>query len=364
MQWDDEELNRREEKVCELLDGLNIKAPSDFLQSVLRESKVRELVESLNGQAPPDFLQGVLDKATQKTSSPRLSRRLGTPTDDLFKLVLERVKRLASEAAKNFTEGLRRLSAPMLTESQKNQCNLLGLEPDWSHLGDYWKRFHHNIKDRSFMGGNNLDTPSPVNPNSRVTWNNPEFNFKIIEGDLQASIIASATPSTAVPGKSTTAPEEKGVRGLHRKRNGPAQSVSRYDFFIAYASPDRQQAQHLSGFLQDESCAVFLDAECLAPGAPWPHALREALEASRVIVVLVSAHTDHAFYQQEEIVRAMQLARDKPGAYTVIPVILDKLPQGAVSMPYGTSSLQAPDATRPGGLKRVAAKLAAWLDAH
>jgi CheY-like chemotaxis protein len=180
----------------------------------------------------------------------------------------------------------------------------------------------------------------------------------------RALIIGSATPSTTVPGKSTAAPEEKGVTGYHQKRNGPAQSVSHYDFFIAYASPNRQQAQNLSWFLQDESWEVFLDVECLAPGAPWPNALREALEASRVIVVLVSAHTDHAFYQQEEIVRAMQLARDKPEAYTVIPVILDKLPQGAVCMPYGMSSLQAPDATRSGGLKRVAAELAAWLDAH
>src|SRR5262249_24169547 len=131
-----------------------------------------------------------------------------------------------------------------------------------------------------------------------------------------------------------------------------------------YASPDRQQAQHLSWFLQDQSCTVFLDVECLAPGAPWPHTMGEALEASRVIVVLVSSHTVHAIYQQEEIVRAMQLARDRPGAYTVIPVILDKLPQGTMSMPYGTSSLQAPDATRPGGLKRVAVELAAWLAAR
>ena len=92
--------------------------------------------------------------------------------------------------------------------------------------------------------------------------------------------------------------------------------------------------------------------------------MREALEASRAIVVLVSTHTDDAFYQQEEIVRAIQLARDKPSAHTVIPVILEKLPQGAVSMPYGMSSLQAQDATRSGGLKRVAAELVAWLNDH
>ena len=132
----------------------------------------------------------------------------------------------------------------------------------------------------------------------------------------------------------------------------------------AYATPDRRLAQNLCWFLQDDACEVFLDVQDLSPGAVWPPALREALEASRTIVVLVSTHADDAFYQQEEIVRAIQLARAKPSAHTVIPVVLEKLPQGAVSMPYGMSSLQAQDATRPGGLKRVATELVAWLKDH
>jgi hypothetical protein len=179
-----------------------------------------------------------------------------------------------------------------------------------------------------------------------------------------ASITASTAPMPAVPGKSTAAHAEKDVAGLSQTVNSPDRSVSRYDFFIAYATPDRRQAQNLCWFLQDDACEVFLDVQDLSPGAVWPPALREALEASRAIVVLVSTHADDAFYQQEEIVRAIQLARDKPSAHTVIPVILEKLPQGAVSMPYGMSSLQAQDATRPGGLKRVAAELAAWLHDH
>jgi len=137
-----------------------------------------------------------------------------------------------------------------------------------------------------------------------------------------------------------------------------------YDFFIAYATPDRRQAQELCWLLEDDSCKVFLDEQDLRLGTLWQPTLREALEASRAIVVLVSTHADDAFYQQEEIARAIQLTRDKARAHTVIPVILEKLPQGAVSMPYGMSSLQARDATRSGGLKRVAAELVAWLKEH
>jgi hypothetical protein len=181
---------------------------------------------------------------------------------------------------------------------------------------------------------------------------------------FKASITASAILMPAVPGKSTAASVAKGDTGFSQTLDSPNRSVSRYDFLIAYAAPDRSQAEELCWFLQDHSCEVFLDVKDISPGMVWQLALQEALEASRAIVVLVSTHTDDAFYQREEIVRAIQLIRNNPRAYTVIPVSLKKLPQGAVSMPYGMSSLQTQDATRPGGLKRVAAELAAWLNDH
>jgi hypothetical protein len=165
------------------------------------------------------------------------------------------------------------------------------------------------------------------------------------------------THSSAVPPASITS----SAPPLSQTPNSPDRSVGRYDFFIFYATPDRQQAENLCWFLQDLSCVVFLDVEAVSPGALWPDALREALEASRVIVVLVSAHTDDAFYQQEEIGRAIQLARDKPRVHTVIPVILDKK-WGAGNMPYGMNALQVHDTTRPGGLKRVACELVEWLE--
>ena len=179
-----------------------------------------------------------------------------------------------------------------------------------------------------------------------------------------ASITASATPVPAVPDKSTAAPAEKAIAGLSQTLNSPDRSVSRYDFFIAYATPDRRQAERLYWYLQDDSCEVFLDQEAVRLGALWQPTVREALEASRAIVVLVSTHADDAFYQQEEILRAIERTCDKARAHTVIPVILEQLPQGALSMPYGLNGLQAQDATRSGGLKRVAAELVAWLKEH
>lgn len=142
-----------------------------------------------------------------------------------------------------------------------------------------------------------------------------------------------------------------------------AQHVPQYDFFIAYASPDRKSAQQLCWFLQDERCEVFLDTQ-MALGTAWPTELRTALDTSRAIVVLVSSHTATAWYEQEEIASAIRRARREPQGCTVIPVHLEEAGQGTGEMPYGTGVLQALQAGRAGGLKRVAADLVAWLEAQ
>lgn len=132
-------------------------------------------------------------------------------------------------------------------------------------------------------------------------------------------------------------------------RRGISANVNRYDYCILYPTPDRQHAQDLYWWLRDYSCKVFLDIEEIRAGMVWPHTLRKALKVSRVFLVLVSRHTDNAFYAQDEVTRAIELRRGKPWKHIVIPVLIEKLPQGTLSMPYGMSSLQAQDATRPGG---------------
>ena len=110
-----------------------------------------------------------------------------------------------------------------------------------------------------------------------------------------------------------------------------------FDFFIAYASPDRDYARDLYYALLDENCEAFLDVESIPAGTPWSSVLSDALQESRATIVLISSHSDDAFYQQEEIVRAIELSREPSKTHTIIPVILDG------KLPYGLTSLQAID---------------------
>jgi hypothetical protein len=128
-----------------------------------------------------------------------------------------------------------------------------------------------------------------------------------------------------------------------------------WDFFIAHASPDKKEAHELRDLLKaEQSRRVFLDSEGLAAGDPWQSRLKQALSQARVTVVLISKHTPEAWYQQEEVVMAIELARAEYVAHTIVPVYL----KGALKShtPYGLRRLHS---LREGaeGMKEVAKQL-------
>jgi hypothetical protein len=128
-----------------------------------------------------------------------------------------------------------------------------------------------------------------------------------------------------------------------------------YDFFIAYAAPDGSHAEDLAWELQDLDRSVFLDSADIEVGAIWDSRLSDALGASRVVVVLVSEHSRSSHYQREEVARAIGQTRDSANGFKVVPVLMRNVT--AVDMPYGLAIGQSIDASRAGGLKRVAKTL-------
>ncbi|HEX7134742.1 MAG TPA: FxSxx-COOH system tetratricopeptide repeat protein [Iamia sp.] len=105
----------------------------------------------------------------------------------------------------------------------------------------------------------------------------------------------------------------------------------RWDVFLAHASPDKPRARILYQALTTLGLEVFLDEESLQPGDIWPREIPRALRASDVVVVLVSAATETAHYEGEEIVIAISKARD--GSQRVVPIHLEP----GIDDPYGTA---------------------------
>ena len=128
-------------------------------------------------------------------------------------------------------------------------------------------------------------------------------------------------------------------------------------FFISYARPDAQFAKTLAETLSGS----FLAPRDIALGEQWLRRIADELAASKVIVVLHSAHTQEAHYQLEEILQALAFIRSDPGIRKLVPVCLDGTP-----LLLGLQSFQAIPFDRVGSPHDVAIQLrqvlprAAW----
>ena len=134
-----------------------------------------------------------------------------------------------------------------------------------------------------------------------------------------------------------------------------------WDFFLAHAGADLPAAEQLYVLLQPRA-RVFLDKYCLLLGDDWDQELAAAQRCSRITVVLVSARTEIAYYEREEIAAAIDLARRNKQAHRVVPVYLDGLPSDQENIPYGLRLKHGLMVTAAEGLMAVAEQLIGLLD--
>ena len=107
------------------------------------------------------------------------------------------------------------------------------------------------------------------------------------------------------------------------------QSEQEWDFFIAHAGIDTDQAVALYDLLSPHA-KVFLDDRNLRPGDPWVKILPARLRQSRVIVVLVSHETranpvvTHAETRIIAIHRVSAHADIRPGTAGVLDAVVEQ----------------------------------------
>jgi hypothetical protein len=132
-----------------------------------------------------------------------------------------------------------------------------------------------------------------------------------------------------------------------------------WDVFIAHAGQDSAQAEELYVALQSK-CKVYLDRRVLLPGDDWDR-LGKAQGASLITVVLVSEHTDSAYYQREEIQAGLHMARMDRHAHRVVPVYLRGRPSDPRQSPYGLWLKHSLEWPEEGGAEVIAEKLLSLL---
>lgn len=135
---------------------------------------------------------------------------------------------------------------------------------------------------------------------------------------------------------------------LHKHTKAPAppmhpptatSTASSWDVFVAYASPDRESAKRVAASLEP-FLRVFLDVDQLQVGDAWDVELREALDSASIVIVLLSHHTAAAFFERDELLRAIDRMRREPEKCAVVPVYMDGFSPTSPSLPYGLRPLQ------------------------
>ncbi len=126
---------------------------------------------------------------------------------------------------------------------------------------------------------------------------------------------------------------------------------ARWDIFIAHAAADAPLAERIYAALAPHA-RVFLDSRCLLLGGDWDIELRTAQRKSLITVVLVSASTESAYYQREEIAAAIDLARNG-GEHRVVPVYVDAAARSSESIHYGLRLKQGITLAGPRGIERL-----------
>lgn len=118
----------------------------------------------------------------------------------------------------------------------------------------------------------------------------------------------------------------------------PAAAPS-WDVFVAYSSPDRSAAQQIVEAL-NPYLRVFVDYEQIRPGDEWDDVLRRAIASAHIVLALVSRRSERAFFEREEILRALDLSRATATTTVLIPLFLEGLSPNAPEVPYGLRPLQ------------------------
>lgn len=67
----------------------------------------------------------------------------------------------------------------------------------------------------------------------------------------------------------------------------------------------------------------------------WNEALATAQQQSRITVVIVSQHTDAAYYQRVEVAQAINISRNLSDDHRVIPLYFDEASTKGTSAQYG-----------------------------
>ncbi|QDT25123.1 hypothetical protein Enr10x_04170 [Gimesia panareensis] len=129
--------------------------------------------------------------------------------------------------------------------------------------------------------------------------------------------------------------------GLNYKNEhvGVTPAAPTWDIFIAYPSSDRLLAKRIADSLRP-FLNVFIDIDQLRIGNSWDLELQKAVNSSIVVLVIVTENSNKAFFERDEILRALDRMKKESESCIVVPVFAAGVEPDSESIPYGLRPLQ------------------------
>jgi hypothetical protein len=129
------------------------------------------------------------------------------------------------------------------------------------------------------------------------------------------------------------------------------------EIFISFARSDKPYADLLRGYLLARGHDVWTEEDDIQPGEDWAEAITRAVEASRVVLLLLSPGYIASRASLYEAGIALAKQRDKQGK--VIPILLGDLDTSRLPLPLrDVQSLDARHLDQKELLRRVDQTLA------
>jgi TIR domain/FHA domain len=120
---------------------------------------------------------------------------------------------------------------------------------------------------------------------------------------------AQSVAAQSVPAQSVPAPREPaGGRRSSAKR-----------IFISHASEDKRRARMIAGILRRQGWEPWIDESSILGGASWAASIQQALKASSVVVLLITANSVAKEWVLDEIVAARNLR------VPIVPAVLEEV---------------------------------------
>lgn len=133
--------------------------------------------------------------------------------------------------------------------------------------------------------------------------------------------------------------------------------AKRFDVFISYCSEDNQLARRLRNGLVHRGLACWLDTEQLKPGEDWTRALRQAIDESRLCILVLGRHAEDKPWVSKEWALVQASAWDRSDL-AVVPVLLDDVDAPAFLRKW--QSLRCD--RRPADVERVCSQIAKTIE--